>query len=56
MRLALRSWRLRRAARDAVGRGACDEAFRLAAAAEELQSTSRGKSLLVLSAWLSSLE
>jgi hypothetical protein len=52
MRLALRAWRLREAARRAIVRGTYNQALRLAEAAERLHSTPRGESLLRLSAWL----
>jgi predicted amidophosphoribosyltransferase len=52
MRLALRAWRFREAARRAIARGTYSQAVDLVSSAERLHSTRRGESLLALSAWL----
>jgi hypothetical protein len=52
MRLALRAWRLREAARDALAAGAIDRARDLATDAQRLHATPAGASLSVLTAWL----
>lgn len=52
MVLAVKSWRLREAARSAIGAGHFEQAFELAAKAQEAQRTPAGEALRVLSALL----
>ena len=52
MLLAAHSWRLRKAARDALSAGDLDAALVLASEAQELQSTRSGEALRRLSVWL----
>jgi hypothetical protein len=52
MILAVRAWRLREEARDALTRGDLAEARRLASAAQALHRTPRGASLELLANWL----
>ena len=52
MILAVRAWRLREEAREALTRGDLAEARRLASAAQALHRTPRGASLELLANWL----
>lgn len=52
MLLAVKAWRLRQAARQALGAGDFDEALGLALQAQERHRTQRGESLRLVSAWL----
>jgi hypothetical protein len=52
MRLAVKAWRLRLAAREALDAGDCRGALELASEAEQLQRTPRGNALRILTAWL----
>jgi hypothetical protein len=52
MILAAKSWRLREAARAAFGAGQFEQAFELAAEAQEAQRTPAGKALRAVSALL----
>lgn len=52
MILAVKSWRLREAARSAIGAGRFEQAFQLAAEAQEAQRTPTGESLRVVSGLL----
>ena len=52
MLLAVRAWRLREEAREALTRGELAEGRRLASAAQALHHTSRGASLALLAQWL----
>jgi phage shock protein A len=53
MSLALKAWRLREAAREALHAGNPGFAAELASRAEETQRTTAGKSLLAVASWLS---
>ena len=48
MILAVKSWRLREAARTAIGAGQFEQAFELAAIAQEMQRTTAGEVLRVV--------
>ena len=52
MILAVKSWRLRVAARIALGAGEFERALELAAEAQEIQQTARGEALQVVSGLL----
>jgi hypothetical protein len=52
MRLAVRAWQLRQAARRALDAGEGRRAFGLASQAQQVQRTPGGESLRLLSAWL----
>ena len=52
MILAVRAWRLREEAREALTRGELAEGRRLARAAQALHRTPRGASLQLLAQWL----
>jgi hypothetical protein len=52
MILAVKSWRLREAARAAIGAGEFARARQLAAEAQETNRTSAGAALLTVSQWL----
>jgi hypothetical protein len=56
MILAVRSWKLREAARSAMEAGAFERAFGLAAKAQEAQWTAGGEALRVVSGLLGALE
>ncbi len=49
MILAVKSWRLREAARSAIGAGQFEQAFELAEKAQETQRTPAGEALRVVS-------
>ena len=51
MLLALKSWRLRQLARDALAAGDLERASRLAEAAQSTQRTPAGEALWVVTAW-----
>ena len=53
MRLAVKAWRLRQAARRAVEAGEIERALELASHAQQVHRTPAGESLRVLSAWFS---
>ena len=52
MLLAVKSWQLRQAARQALEAGDVDRALGLATEAQAIQGTQRGEALRLLSAWL----
>ena len=52
MILAVKSWRLREAARAAIGVGQFERAWQLAAEAQETNRTSAGADLLTVSQWM----
>jgi len=52
MILAVKSWILRQAARTAIGAGEFEQAFKLAAQAQELQRTAAGEALGAISGLL----
>jgi hypothetical protein len=52
MVLAVKSWQLREAARQALHAGDAERALDLAAEAQGIQGTQRGEALRLLSAWL----
>jgi hypothetical protein len=54
MILAIKSWRLREAARRAFGEGELEQAFTLAAEAQEVQRTPGGEALWAVSGLLRS--
>lgn len=53
MILAVKAWRLREAARAAMGAGRFERAFELAAKAQEAQRTAAGEALWAVSGFLS---
>jgi hypothetical protein len=55
MLLAAQTWQLREAARRSLNAGEFEQAHQLATAAQNLQFTSSGESLRLLSAWLTAL-
>ena len=52
MRLSVKAWQLRQAARQALDAGDAEEALRLAMEAQGVQYTERGETLRLLIAWL----
>ena len=52
MRLAVKAWRLRQRARQAIEAGDCAQGMRLAAKAQQVHRTPTGQSLRLLCAWL----
>ena len=52
MLLTVEAWRLRQAAREALGSAAIDRALRLAIEAHVIQATGSGDALRLLTAWL----
>ena len=52
MGLAVKAWRLRQAARQALEHGHYERAASLASEAQDVHRTPRGESLRLLSAWL----
>ncbi len=52
MRLAVRAWQLREAARQALDAGDVERALGLAVEAQGIQSTESGEALRLLGAWL----
>ncbi len=52
MRLAVRAWQLRQAARQALDAGDVERALGLATEAQDVQSTESGEALRLLGAWL----
>jgi len=52
MRLAVRAWQLREAARQALDAGDMERALGLAVEAQGIQSTESGETLRLLGAWL----
>jgi hypothetical protein len=53
MRLAVKAWRLRQAARQALEADEIERAFELASEAQHVHRTPGGEALRVLIAWLS---
>ena len=54
MRLSVRAWQLRQAARKALDAGDLDGALEFATQAQDVQSTESGEALHLLAAWLKS--
>jgi hypothetical protein len=52
MRLTVKAWQLRQAARQALGAGDAARALGLASEAQAIQSTGSGEALGLLGAWL----
>lgn len=52
MRLTVKAWQLRQAARQALGAGDAERALGLASEAQAIQSTGNGEALGLLGAWL----
>lgn len=52
MTLALRSWKLRQAARDALQAGNFERGYQLAIAAQCMQQTREGEALRLVTGWM----